>query len=168
MAGSGSTAHRPLAKTDQWSVILCLIPRVRIPSRPYYHPLSFNRLQLLNRRRWLRSKARSRSHRVTARRIVRVLWPLRYRRSTCIHYRLEHSRLRFRRYRLRLHWFLFLSRRQLVLLHGIASWRDFLIIISAMSCSSLHRLRTPKMPLHSHIPSNFRGPMMFMACIRTN
>jgi len=80
-----------LRRIDQvW--ISCLTSRVRIPSRFYYHPLSFNRLRLcgrlrrrllkLNRRRsWLRQKARSRS----------------------TPSRLEHSHPRFRRFRLRIY-----------------------------------------------------------------
>jgi serine/arginine repetitive matrix protein 2 len=112
----------PPRRIDEVS-ILCLIPRVRSPSRFCYHPLSFNRLRrrgrsrrrLLNRRRrrrWLRQKARSRSRRVIAGRIIRVLWRLPYRRSTCIRYRLEHFRLYFRQYRLHLYRLLLWRRRE--------------------------------------------------------
>ena len=44
--------------------------------------------------------------------IIRVLWRLLYRHSTCTPYRPEYSRLRFRQYRLRLYQFLRWRRRE--------------------------------------------------------
>ena len=118
-AGSGSTAHRPLAETD-WSVgfvfdsedtnsqLVLLPPKPPSPLRTIaqvaVEPTTTTTVAPKGKIKELTSSGRK-SH-------PHFFWLPLYRRSTCIRNRLEHSCLRFRRYPHRLYRFLRWRRRE--------------------------------------------------------